>query len=213
MYIPYNLIYNFIVNRCIKLSIDESHAVKHSMDVLKYSQKILDIEKLLNKDKIYNERIIYTSAMIHDMCDSKYMDEKKGIEDIKLFLENINEPKYEQEEINIILKIIGTMSYSKVKKNGFPDIGNYENEYHIVREADLLAGYDVERCIVYGMIGRNFNYKESIIETKKLYNKRMAKQVDDNLFKTKYGLEEANKLDIENKIRLKELYNLLNIKD
>ena len=42
--IPYNKIYDFIVKRCLKLSIDESHAVKHSMDVLKYSQKILDEE-------------------------------------------------------------------------------------------------------------------------------------------------------------------------
>lgn len=212
MIVPYKIIYNFIVNRCIKLNIDESHAVKHSMDVLKYSQKILDIEKILHKNENYNEKIIYTSAMVHDMCDNKYMDEKKGIEEIKIFLENIVVPKYNEKEINIILSIIATMSYSKVKKNGFPDLGNYQKEYHIVREADLLAGYDVERCIVYGMIGRNFDYIESVIATKELYDKRMAKQIEDNLFKTKFGLDEAQKLDIENRLRLEELYNLLEIK-
>ena len=211
MIVPYKIIYNFIVNRCIKLNIDESHAVKHSMDVLKYSQKILNVEKMLNKNENYNEKIIYTSAIVHDMCDNKYMDENKGIEEIKEFLESIDYPKYEQEEIKTILNIIGTMSYSKVKKNGFADLGNYQKEYHIVREADLLAGYDVERCIVYGMIGRDFDYIESVIATKELYDKRMAKQIEDKLFKTKFGLEEAHKLDIENRLRLKELYNLLEI--
>ena len=62
------------------------------------------------------------------------------------------------------------------------------------------------------MIGRNFDYIESVIATKELYDKRMAKQIEDNLFKTKFGLDEAQKLDIENRLRLKELYNLLQIK-
>ena len=205
--IPYNKIYDFIVKRCLKLSIDESHAVKHSMDVLKYSQKILDEELKNNLNLNLNKKIIYTSSMLHDMCDSKYMDEKKGLEDIKVLLNNL---EYNIDEIDIILKIIGTMSYSKVKKNGFPDLKNYQKEYHIVRESDLLAGYDVERCIVYGMIGRNFEYKESFLATKELYYKRMAKQIEDNLFFSKYGLLEAKKLDKENRIRLVELEELLN---
>ena len=204
--IPYNKIYDFIVKRCLKLNIDESHAVKHSMDVLKYSQKILDEELKNNLNLNLNKKIIYTSSMLHDMCDSKYMDEKKGLEDIKVLLNNL---EYNINEIDIILKIIGTMSYSKVKKNGFPDLKNYQKEYHIVRESDLLAGYDVERCIVYGMIGRKFEYKESFLATKELYYKRMAKQIEDNLFFSKYGLLEAKKLDKENRIRLVELEELL----
>ena len=206
MLIPYKLIYNFILNRCIKLSIDESHAVKHSMDVLKYSQKIYNEELLLFPELEKQKKIIYTSAMLHDMCDSKYMDVNKGLNDIKEFIETIN---YEKNEIDIILKIIGTMSYSKVKKNGFPDLKEYQKSYHIVREADLLCGYDVERCIVFGMIGRNMDYEESVIGTKELYDIRMAKQIEDNLFTTKFGLREAKKLDEENRIRLDELNDLL----
>jgi len=206
MLIPYKLIYNFILNRCIKLSIDESHAVKHSMDVLKYSQKIYNEELLLFPELEKQKKIIYTSAMLHDMCDSKYMDVNKGLNDIKEFIETIN---YKKNEIDIILKIIGTMSYSKVKKNGFPDLKEYQKSYHIVREADLLCGYDVERCIVFGMIGRNMDYEESVIGTKELYDIRMAKQIEDNLFTTKFGLREAKKLDEENRIRLDELNDLL----
>ena len=204
--IPYNKIYDFIVKRCLKLKIDESHAVKHSMDVLKYSQKILNDELKNNSNLILDENIIYTSSMLHDMCDSKYMDEKKGLDDISLLLNNL---EYKKNDIDIILKIIGTMSYSKVKKNGFPDLKNYQKEYHIVRESDLLAGYDVERCIVYGMIGRDFNYIESFLATKELYYKRMAKQIEDNLFFSNYSLIEARKLDEENRKRLIELEKLL----
>lgn len=207
MEIPYNKIYEFIEKRCVDLNIDESHAVKHSMDVLKYSQKILEKEiKIDPKNNNLDKNIIYTSAMIHDMCDSKYMDEKKGIDDIRKLLVNLD---YSKNDIEVILKIIGTMSYSKVKKNGFSVIENYQKEYHIVREADLLAGYDVERCIVYGMIGRNFNYIESVKATEELYYKRMATQIEDNLFTTNYALIEANNLDKENRQRLKELNILL----
>lgn len=206
MLIPYKLIYNFILNRCITLNIDESHAVKHSMDVLKYTQKIYNEELLLFPELEKQKKIIYTSAMLHDMCDSKYMDVDKGINDIKEFIETIN---YEKNEIDIILKIIGTMSYSKVKKNGFPDLKEYQKSYHIVREADLLCGYDVERCIVFGMIGRNMDYEESVIGTKELYDIRMGKQIEDNLFTTKFGLCEAKKLDRENRIRLEELNDLI----
>ena len=144
--------------------------------------------------------------MLHDMCDSKYMDVNKGLNDIKEFIETIN---YKKNEIDVILKIIGTMSYSKVKKNGFPDLKEYQKSYHIVREADLLCGYDVERCIVFGMIGRNMDYEESVIGTKELYDIRMAKQIEDNLFTTKFGLREAKKLDEENRIRLDELNDLI----
>jgi len=165
MYIPYNIIYNFLINRCIRLNIDESHAIKHSMDVLKYSQKILNDEKKQsnNQHLNYNEKVIYTSAILHDMCDKKYMDPSQGLNEIKNFLKNT---EYKENDINNIIQIMNTMSYSTVKKNGFPNLGIYQKEYHIVREADLLSGYDVERCMVYGILNKNQNYKQAFEETK-----------------------------------------------
>ena len=208
MYIPYNIIYNFLINRCIRLNIDESHAIKHSMDVLKYSQKILNDEKKHpnNQDLNYNEKVIYTTAILHDMCDKKYMDPSQGLNEIKIFLKNT---EYKENEINNIIQIMNTMSYSTVKKNGFPNLGEYEKEYHIVREADLLSGYDVERCMVYGILNKNQNYKQAFEETKELYKIRMGKFIEDNLFTTRFGLEEAKKLDTENRKRLNELEELL----
>ena len=206
MLIPYNLIYNFIVNRCTSLKIDESHAVKHSLNVLKYSQKIFNIESKFYPELNNKEKIIYTSAMLHDMCDKKYMDEKKGLEDLGNFMRNID---YKKSEIDIILDIINTMSYSKVKKNGFPDLKEYQKSYNIVREADLLTGYDIERCMVYGLINEELDYYDSFKKAKKMYEVRMGKHIEDNLFTTKYGIMEAIRLDKENRIRLNELEEII----
>ena len=84
--IPYNLIFNFITHTCNKFSIDESHGLKHSMDVFKYSQRIVKNEKLLHPMLKDQERVIYTSALLHDMCDNKYMDEQFGLNRIRNFI-------------------------------------------------------------------------------------------------------------------------------
>ena len=209
MMIPYNLIYNFILTRCINYDIDESHAIKHSMDVLRYSQKILLSESIKNPFLLDQEKIIYTSAMLHDMCDKKYMSEDKGLKDLTNFMEyKLN---YNLNEIKPIIDIIGTMSYSTVKKQGYPDLKEYQLAYHIVREADLLTAYDVERCMVYGIIGKNMDYYESFKATRDLYNVRMGKHINDKLFTTNFALNEAKKLDKENKERLNELEKILQI--
>ena len=59
--------------------------------------------------------------------------------------------------MDVIGDIIGSMSYSKVKKNGFPELGDYQTEYNIVREADLLAAYDIDRAIIYRIKERQFH--------------------------------------------------------
>ena len=46
-------------------------------------------------------------------------------------------------EKRAVIDIVDTMSYNKVITSGFPYHGEYQRAYHIVREADLLAGYDL----------------------------------------------------------------------
>ena len=203
--IPFNQIFKFVVDTCAKHSIDDSHGLKHSMDVLNYSQKIFNNEKILN-NIVYDypyEKIIYTSAILHDMCDNKYMDDDDGLYNIKKFLRN--DLDYKETEIDIIGKIINTMSYSKVKKYGFPNLKEYQLPYHIVREADLLTAYDIDRCIAYGINKRNMTYEESFCEARKLYNIRMGKHIDDNLLTTQFALEEGKILDVVNRNRIKEI--------
>ena len=63
------------------------------------------------------------------------------------------------------------MSYSKVKKNGFPDLGIYQNAYHVVREADLLSAYDFDRAIIYDMKANNKPFDQSYDHAQKLFDK------------------------------------------
>ena len=64
------------------------------------------------------------------MCDKKYMDEKTGSQEIFSYLK----PRIESRENLLINKIITTMSYGKVKKDGFPVFENMDHywAYHML---------------------------------------------------------------------------------
>ena len=142
-----NTLFHFVLLTSNKHNIDESHSIKHSFDVYKLASDIFTNEKVQDQSIIPYEKVIMSSAILHDMCDKKYMNESEGIISLDLFMKD----KMTETELDIMLKIVSTMSYSKVKKNGFPELGNAQKAYHIVREADLLSAYDFDRCILYGM--------------------------------------------------------------
>jgi hypothetical protein len=178
-----NSAFNYVIQTSNFYSIDESHALKHSMEVFHLTNKIYESE--ITKHPYLEEQkdIIYASAILHDMCDKKYMVEKEGIEKINYFLKDyMNDTK-----LDILTKIISTMSYSKVKIHGFPELNEYQMAYHIVREADLLSAYDVDRCIIYSIMVEKLNYVNSITRTKNVFENRVFKYRDDNLFVTDYS--------------------------
>ena len=190
-----NKLFNFVIATSRLFNIDESHSITHSMNVYYYANKIYNYE--INKQNNYNltdlkkyKNIIDVSAILHDMCDKKYMDEKVGIERIDNFIKTEINEEINDSELDTIKKIISTMSYSTIKKNGFPDLKEYQLAYNIVREADLLTSYDFDRCIIYNMIKYNNNYKESFDDALNVFENRVFKYHDDNLFFTKYGLIE-----------------------
>jgi hypothetical protein len=185
-----NLLFEFVMDTCNKYNIDESHGLKHSIDVFNYASKLYLLELNTNPNLKDKKQIIFISAIIHDMCDHKYINESDGIRRIKLLLE----PLIDIKSINSIILIITTMSHSKVKINGFPNLGDDQLAYNIVREADLLTAYDFDRSIVYAMNNKNLSYLDAFIETEEYFNKRVLTQIDSGLFLTAYGLEEAKKL-------------------
>ena len=203
MRIPLSKICYFINSMCKKYNIDESHGLKHALDVYKYCRNNVAYESIQFPILINQQPVIYTAALLHDTCDKKYMDETIGIEKIKEFLSSTQ--AYNNNEKNIIIEIIQTMSYSKVKNYGFPDLGEYQLAYHIVREADLLAAYDFDRGLIYTMNNYNVDYKTAFTMAKELYENRMAKHVEDGLITTKYGVKEAKKLLDENKIHIEAI--------
>jgi hypothetical protein len=179
------------VGQTIKLyNFDESHGLKHSMEVFGYAKRIYESELQSNPFLEQQQGIIYAAAIGHDMCDKKYMDEAEGVKNYKSYLSDIMRP----EDLEIMGKIISTMSYSKVKTQGFPELGEYQLAYHIVREADLLSAYDIDRCIMYTMHRDKCDYTAALNEAFELFGYRVFKMRSDKLFKTAYSRKESLKL-------------------
>lgn len=174
------------------------------MEVFKYANNILKVEK--DKYPIVEEQkdIIFISSIIHDMCDKKYLDEKKGLNEIKMYFKDY----LTYEKIDIIGKIISSMSYSKVKINGFPDLGEYQAAYHIVRESDLLSSYDIDRCIMFGIHCEKLEYFDAVNRAEYLFSDRVLNYIKDGLFLTEYSKYESLNLHIKAVINLKELESL-----
>lgn len=204
-----NELFNFVIRTSSAYQIDESHSLRHSMEVYYYSNRLFENKLKLKEIDPSKKKIVDICAILHDMCDKKYMDEEVGIKNINDFLKN----KIENEEIIIVNNIITSMSYSKVKEVGFPDLGDNMDIYHIVRQADILAAYDFERCMIYGMMMYHDSYKEVFKKAEKLFNDRVLKHIYDDTFVDEYALNIGKELHIvaENRIReLKQYYEFYN---
>lgn len=179
----------FVLLTTRKYGIDESHGVSHSMNILHYAHKIYNSELPYFPNLKEEERTIYVSALIHDMCDKKYMKEEEGIKNIENFLQE----EITKEEIDTTKLIISTMSYSKVKKNGFPVINNPTKQlaYHIVREADLLTAYDFDRSMMYHMHQSKADTNQAYQNAYDLFEKRIFRHEDDGLLLTDFSKNEA----------------------
>ena len=118
------------------------------------------------------------------------MDETMGILEMKQYMRPYLGPR----QIDVVGAIIASMSYSTVQKNGFPNLGEYQLAYHIVREADLLAAYSLERSVVYRMMSHRTPYDEAVAEAKTLMHGRVLRYIDDGLFITEYAKQRAGEL-------------------
>jgi HD superfamily phosphodiesterase len=180
---------HFVLLTTKKYQIDESHGLSHSMNVLHYANKIYESE-IENYPILKNqEKLIYVSAILHDMCDKKYLDEAAGLREIESFLQE--EDALTPTEINMSKQIMSTMSYSKVKQVGFPIMGGYQKAYHIVREADLLTAYDFDRCIIYKINKNGGDLEDAFKNANELFENRVLKHNDDELFLFDYSKRES----------------------
>jgi hypothetical protein len=143
-------LFKFIEQQCIKYNIDESHGLKHAKGTMERAYMI--IKTMKNSSNNEETRVALFSAALHDMCDSKYCPVEDASRDIEQYLLSV---RWSRQEIAAVLNIITSMSYSKLKKyriNGkieFPEHGKWQRAYHIARNADLLEGFIVARCVLY----------------------------------------------------------------
>jgi HD superfamily phosphodiesterase len=211
-------LFQFVLLTSKKYNIDESHGLSHSMNVLHFAHNIYEVEKKNYPILESQSKIIYVSSIIHDMCDKKYLDEYTGLNEINDFLED----KLTPTELDITKQIINTMSYSKVKKQGFPELHDYQMAYHVVREADLLAAYDFDRCMLYNIhvqtkstinnptpIIQDIKFLEAFNNANELFQNRVLKHHHDNLFVTSYSKHNYLALQIDAIKRINTWKNIL----
>jgi HD superfamily phosphodiesterase len=175
--------FDLVLLLCKKFNIDESHSLKHSMEVYNFAIRIYENELISNPYLSEQKDIIILSAILHDTIDKKYVSEEIGISEIREYMKSYITP----EKLDIIFQIITTMSYSTVKKNGFPTLNDYQLAYHIVRESDLLAAYDIDRCIMYSMYTQNMDYSNALKSAVILFENRVFQHRKDKLFVTKFS--------------------------
>ena len=193
-----DILFEFVINVCKFYNIDESHALKHSMQVYQFSKQIYKDEVIYNSQLKEYEDIIYISSILHDMIDDKYSVNiskiKKEITKILTYsIKDIDILTYSIKDIDIIFTIIQNMSYSKISKYGIPDLGKLNDAFNIVRDADLLAGYDIERAIIFGMYNQKLEYIDSLKRSKEMMKTRMLNYKKDHI-KTNKAKEIAEEL-------------------
>jgi len=186
-------LFKFVADTCAEFGIDESHGLTHAIQVYRYGMEIYDqvLESKPQIDELY--QVIVCGCVLHDMCDYKYMDEKVGVVRIVKLL---NDLSITQCEINLIIQIITTMSYTKIKAHGFPkfETPNSTLGFNIVREADLLAAYDFDRSVVYAMECKGMEWTQANKETVRYFTSRVLTQIPDGLFTIPSALSVAIKL-------------------
>lgn len=242
-------LFNYVLVTTAKKGIDESHGISHSMSVLHFANDIYNSEVINFPILKKHERIIHVSAIIHDMCDKKYMKEEEGLTEIENILayddEEIHaknlgndfhgysstsqgnteirwknkkseETNYDKgrivdsNEISVIKQILHTMSYSKVKANGYPCLGPYQRAYHIVREADLLSAYDFDRSMIYHMNRSNCGIEEAYDNSFELFQNRVLRHNEDGLFVTNYSKNLSKQLHVNSLRRIQSWQRMLN---
>ena len=169
-------VYEFVERMCVKYCIDESHDVSHSKDCVHFATELMPVK--VSEDV---RTVILFAAAVHDTVDKKYTS-FEAVNEVREFFQSIHLPT---TLINAIVDIITTMSYSflvsrRKESLSFPDHGEWEEAYHIVRNADLLCSFRVKRC---------FQYQKHL--TPEISDNEAMKKVAD-LFRTRVFAYEIN---------------------
>lgn len=178
------LVEQFILNKSFHYQIDVSHNLHHSHQVKELGFLIARQDYHLNYKQ---QETLYLSCMLHDMCDAKYVPRVQGILDVSNFLK-----KYCEMDVHDgVMNIITSMSYNQIVSNTghvvYPkwlcQEKNFQDVFHISRQADLLTSYDLKRMIHYkhdrlGMF-YSIDIYHDIVQT---IDERMSKLIERKLF-------------------------------
>jgi len=167
-------LWDFAVDTIAHYHIDSSHGLGHLVNTAVYARIILEefteVSIIPGLSKAEEEGLIVDAAFTHDLIDKKYMDEHEGIARLDHLL---TEHQYGRKNIDMLITIISTMSFShrvaRLKTGQIMiESGPLALAVGIVVDADQLDGYDIERCRMY-QINRHFGINDALTS---LYPKR-----------------------------------------
>ena len=99
-----NAAFKLVIELSRRFDIDESHALKHSMEVYAFTRRIIISETPTYPDLVKQGEIIYLAAILHDMCDKKYTAETDGVAILREKLRDL----VDEHSLWVIIKIITT---------------------------------------------------------------------------------------------------------
>lgn len=198
---------SFIALQSKKYGIDSTHGLPHSLQAYGFARQLYESEVVVHPQLKEAELVITCAAMLHDMCDGKYVDKEVGLAEIQCFLRS--ETPLKPVEVQAVSQIVSTMSYSWVQQNGYPELAQpYIQAYHVVREADLLCSYDVDRSVLFH-INKAVSRGEAVLEfagafanATDLFESRVLPLRGSGYYTTAEGYIQAARLEGQAKNRL-----------
>ena len=182
----YQNVYDWIITRSDRYSIDDSHNHVHSREVLAHYLA-------LNRERAATEEMHQCSVlgcMLHDMMDKKYLPEQVGLDDILLFL---SAQKVNEKIIDALAVFLPSVSYSETvwQKNEelVLDVParvvshEYYPCYEAIRASDLISSFNLQRTLLYHLKkgGRTATTREAFHHLAMLYESRMDKLIKYNI--------------------------------
>lgn len=198
-------VWDFVERTCREQGIDDSHGLKHAKSCVERVRLLMEDEHDLTDEEV---KMAYYACALHDMCDKKYTDVPTALVKLRHWL---LEQDWSLSDTFVLLDIVNTMSYSKLKKTAFeegkivyPDHGVWNRVYHLVRHADLLDAYVVGRCLLYtkhSLPDISDDTAWSIVED--LFDTRIFKYVSDGWIFLPAALEMVPALEAEARVCFK----------
>jgi len=206
----FNILFAFAMRRFNEMHVDESHHIGHSMQVLHHANRILAEEMKIHPRMqpllASQTLVIFAAAVTHDTLDHKYckdtsMQETSLHQLHDLLTHNLS---MDANDVDATLHIIDGMSFSKCRQVGYPkNLGTYTVAFHVVREADLLAAYDIDRAMLYHLhTQKGSTLAEAYVSAKRVFLDRIAKQYRDGWLQTHYAKRVAPTLHRRSVMRL-----------
>lgn len=164
--------------------VDDSHNHVHATEVLFWANEIMRAHPVSRREADAAGHC----ALLHDLLDGKY--EIPGADGVVRH-HLIDVIGYSQETADDMMRVMTSISYHKTMLNDnngpvFPDWledSSWKNVFHITRDADLLASYNMARMIEFRRHFRPWLHPEEIAdEVIELYDERMDTLLDRSAF-------------------------------